>query len=457
MTDRERKLAAVVGVLAACAVAVGGYLFVYEPIQAAGRQADQVERDIGEQKLQLAQIAKDRPRLADALRRSLPADVQAAGLEYEAAITNLLNQAYVPATGRAVRLKPVSDKPPPLDPAERDPKKQVPAYSAVALEVTLKRVKYATLLDVLYRYHRLNLLHQISRFTVKRVDESGAKKAGTGDADLPDLEVSFTSTAISLNGAEGRRSLLPVPQATAAAAGGAGFAAVGQSPVAARGLEPLQFVPVLATNNRNYAKLLVQDIFHGPPPPPPPAEPPPPPKEETAAFIRLTGLGRNADGTGSALIEDAASRNEYAIDLGRPGGKLTPLVSKFYYTAKGAKKRLDDPDSTLDISESSSGTARLFRVIGLDDGGLVLASREPKAESGRRGGRDGKAPPAAAAGGAAVYVPAERVFLWRIGDALTKVRELSAGEARAAIQRATGEPADTVTTSAPAADTGDGS
>ena len=195
-------------------------------------------------------------------------------------------------------------------------------------------------------------------------------------------------------------------------------------------------------------------MFHGPPPPPV-VEPPPapdPPKEDTSAFIRLTGLGRNPDGTGSALIEDAASRNEYAVEVGRKDGRLSPLVSKFYYTAKGAKKRLDDPDSTLDISESSSGTARLFRVIGLDAGGLVLASREAKPDAGGRKGptrTTGKANPAGAvAGAAAASLQSERVYLWKTGETLSKVRELSSSEGRQAVQRATGEPAETVRTAA---------
>ena len=451
MTTREKKLSVATAVVGLLAVVVGGYLFVWQPLVDAERQEFELALDIKAQNDLLFDIEKDRGRLTDALKRSLPADVDAAAREYEAVMSKLLNDADVQASTRTLKLRSVEVKAPPLNPGELDAKKQTPAYTAVGLDVTLKRVKYATLINVLERYYQLNLLHQISGFMVKRVDESGARRSGTGNADIPDLEVSFTSTAISLNGAEPRRSLLPVSPLAAAAAGGLGYAGLQQSPEVARWQTPLQFVDVLATIGRNYSKLLVQDIFHGPPPPPPPTvEVREEVKEDTSAFIRLTGLGRNTDGTGSALIEDAASRNEYAVELTRRGGKLVPLVSKFYYTAKGAKKRLDDPDSTLDISESSSGTARVFRVVGLDDAGLVLVSREAKPDTGRRPPpRTFKdAPPAAVAGVAAVAAPAETVFLWKTGEPLSKVRPLSASEARQAVQRATGGAGDVVSTSA---------
>jgi hypothetical protein len=450
VTTRERNLAVAAAVLVPVALLVGGYLFVYQPIADAHTTADQLELAIGDLKLTEATVLKDRPRLADTLRRSLPADADAAALEYQSMLSKVLDQAQVPATGRTLKLKSANLKAPPLNPAEQDAKKQIPAYSAVAVEVTLKRVRYATLLDVLYRYHQLNVLHQITKFNVVRKDDTGQRRSGTGNADNPDLDVTLETTAISLNGAEARRSLLPVPQAAAAAAGGLGFAGVSQSPEVGRNLSPLQFVPVLATANRAYAKLLVQDIFHGPPPPPPAVvvEPPPPPKEETAPFIRLTGLGRNPDGSGSALIEDLASRNEYEIEVTVKGGRPTTRVSKFYYTAKGQKRRLDDPDSTLDISEATSGTARLFRVVGLDEAGLVLVSREAKADAGS-GRRPARTPPAAAvAGPAVVAAPPEKVFVWKAGMTLDKLRELSEREGRQLVQRVLGDTGDTVTTSA---------
>ena len=40
------------------------------------------------------------------------------------------------------------------------------------------------------------------------------------------------------------------------------------------------------------------------------------------------------------------------------------------------------------------------------------------------------------------------VYLWRTGETLNKVKPLSAADARQAVQRATGEPADTIRTAA---------
>ncbi len=457
MTSRERKLAVGVGVAGVAALVAGMYLLVVQPLADADALAASLQQDVDAQQLTLALVAKNRPRLADAVKRSLPADPDTAAVEYEAVISQVLEDAKVPATSRGLKPKAVDLKAQPLNPGEKDEKKLVPAYTAVALEVTLTRIQYGTLLDVLYRYHRLNLLHHITRFNVVRRDESGARRSAAVNADVPDLNVTFTTTGVILNGAENRRALLPVPVQVIGAAGGLGYAGVQQSPVVARGLTPWQYVRVLAAPDRDYSRLLASDMFHGPPPPPPPVVPPTTdqPKEQTAQFIRLTSLGRSGDGTGSATIEDLASRNEYAVEVTRQGAKLSPLVSKFYYTARGQKKRMDDdPDSTLDISESSSGTARLFRVVGLDDGGLVLVSREEKPDAGRKASnRTGKTNPAAAvAGAAAVSVPDEKVYVWKTGEPLSKLRELSAREGRDAVARAVGEPVETVTTSAVAED-----
>jgi hypothetical protein len=456
MTARERRLAVGVGFAGVAALVAGAWLFVVQPLGDYEAQARALQEEIDGQNLQLLVIGKNRPRLADAVKRSLPADPDTAAAEYQAAISKVLSDADVLATSRAIKPKPAAEKAPPLNPAEKDEKKLIPAYTAVALEVTLTRIKYETLVKVLYQYHQLNLLHHITRFNVVRRDESGARRSRTVNADEADLTVVFTTVGIILNGAENRRSLLPVPVQAVGAAGGLGYAGVQQSPVAARNLTPWQFTRVLATPDRDYSRLLASDMFHGPPPPPPPPEQEyvPPPKEETAQFIRLTSLGRGDDGTGSATIEDVASNQEYAVEVSRKDGKLVPLVSKFYRNAKGQKKRLDDPDSTLDISESSSGTARVFRVVGLDAGGLVLVSREDKGDGKKGFSRPSSRPnPAAAvAGVAAANVPAEKVYVWKTGAKLSELRELSAREGRAAVARATGEPADTVPTAAVAED-----
>jgi hypothetical protein len=438
VTTRERTLSITVGIFLALFAAGGvGYFFVLQPIQEKTDRANRLEVEIADKKLELAKIVKNRPRLQAALARSLPADPEVAKQEYVATLIKLCQDANVPATSYSVNPKAPDSRPTP----EVAPKK--PAYTRVAVEVELTKVNYATVLDVLHRYYQLNLLHQITKFNLKAAE--GARtvmpQPGARYADRPDLTVTFTTEAASLDGAERRRSLLSVPVAMGAAGGGAGHQLLAQSPTPARHLTPLQYVPVLSTAGRDYTALLDRDVFHGQPPPKPvEVVKVDPPKEDTSPFIRLSSFGRNDDGTGNAVIEDTAIKYDYVIEVTRSGGRIRPVVTKFYYS-KGGRKRLDDPSDTLDISEETSGTARKFRVVGLDQDGVVLVARPPADAGGRRpGGLPRRPPPAAAAAGfAVIQVPPGTVCVWRIGEPLSKVRELSDGDGRRAIARALGE------------------
>ena len=304
-----------------------------------------------------------------------------------------------------------------------------PAYTRVGLEITLKKVSLATTVDVLKRYYRLNLLQQITKFSVKKSDEARDAPASAGSlvADRADLDVTLITEAIILDGAETRQSLLPVSTGFAAVGGVAGLATVQNSPGPARGLTPLQLVRTLAATDRDYSLLLVKDVFHGPPPPPVvvAVKPPEPPKEDTSAFIRVTGLGRNPDGSGTAVIEDRASKQEYLVDLAWVNSTLTPEVTKFYYSIKGAKKSFD-AERDLEISEATSGTARKFRVLGFAEDGLVVADLKSSA-------------PVAAPAPAAT-VPAEKVFLWKLGQSLDQVTELTGAARDKAVRFAQGLP-----------------
>jgi hypothetical protein len=439
----------------------GGYAGFYVPYSARQQAALTLEDEIADRLTRHDQVRKDRERWQATQKRSLPADVNDARHGYEAAITQILRDARVPSGTYSVKAKPVDGKVTP----EIAPKK--PAFTRIGLEVTLKPVDYATLIDVLQRYYRLNLLQQITKFTVKKTDASGtsARRSFTftpsysGISDRADLDVTFLTEAIILDGAETRKSLLPIPNGAGAAAGAPGYAALFTDLELTRDMNPLQLAPVLALAGRDYSQLLMKDIFHGPPPPPPPApkDPPAVVKDDTSKYIRLSGVSRNSDGTGMAIIEDGASKQEYWVELSRKnGGPLKSEVTKHYFTIRGARKQYA-PEPDLNISDATSGTARKFKVIGLDGDSLVLAEKgggpgETTKMSLTATGPGGKrplftpkkstappVPPAAAVvGGVAAAAPEEKVFVWHSGDSLSKVKELSRTEAQQAIERATG-------------------
>ena len=447
MATREQRLTWLVGgFLLVAVVGIVFYLMVWMPLSEKNREADTLAEKNAEGEAKLATIRKDLPRLKIAFKRSLPNDPGAAQ-EYDAVINRLLRDAKVPATAFTVKPKAVEGKATP----ELLPKR--PAYSRVGLEIALKKVNFATVLEVLRAYYKLNLLQQITSFTMKRIeDKDGPAPRGSLFADKADLELTIVTEAIILDGAEPRRSLLPVPIAFGLIGGAAGEQLMAQSPEPSRGLSPLQLTQVLAAGDRDYALLLVKDLFHGPPPLPlpPPEKVVVIPKEDTAEFIRITAFGRNPDGSGSAVIEDAASKQEYLIDAKWTAGKLLPEVTKSYYTPRG-KPKAYDTEAELDISEASSGTARKFRIVGFHEDGLIVAEKEivgaaPTPRPATPGGtrpRTGppapvKTPPLAAVAGGAAWVvgpPPEKFFLWKPGQALAAVEELRGPDLEKALRQ----------------------
>lgn len=414
MTSRETVLAILLGgFLALGGGGLVGYIFVLSPLQDKWAQAEALRIENSDKGAELARVRRGAPRLAVAIRRSLPADTDVARQEYEAAITRLLREAKVPPAALTVTPRggdPRSAPELPADPLKPNVKRY--AYAPIRVEVQLKGVKFATLIDVLRRYYSLNLLHQITRFSVKKAEGEAPGGGYTLLADRPDLEVNFTTEAVSLYGAEARRSLLPVPVGFAALGGQASFVGLSQSPEASRGLTPLQLARVLAEGDRDYSLMLVRDIFHGPPPKPPvPPRPTVVVKDDTSAFIRLVGAGRNPDGTGTAIIEDIASAQQYAVDVTREAGKLQARVTKSYRTAAGVRKGYD-PEPELDISESTSSTAVRFGVVGMADGGLVLTLKAGKPPRGTDAGPKS----------------AGRVYHWRLGRALSEIEAVDGDE-----------------------------
>lgn len=262
MTPRERTLAVILvaGIVAAAGGFVG-YQFVYSPLQAKSGEAAQLEQETRDLGAKLKQFQKDAKRLAEAKRRSLPADPSVAAREYYAAIQQLLVDAKV-AAGFVISPSSADNRTTPVLAGK------TPAYTKVILNVEFKKADMWQVHDFLTGYYKLNLLHQITALNIKTDDDTGgaARKAGGRN----DLTVTLTTEGIILDGAEPRQTLVTVPLGFAAVGGFAGHSAVSLTPEAGRGINPIQFVPVLATKPRDYTWIVFKDIFHGPYPKPEP-------------------------------------------------------------------------------------------------------------------------------------------------------------------------------------------
>ncbi len=256
MTSRDQMLALLlIGIMTLTVGAVGGYLFVWQPYQAKKNAEAALGEEIGKLETEDRAQAAAAKKLAVARARSLPADVNLAKNEYRVALTRLLDTAGAPS-GYTITQKVMDNT------ARQVPEiaKGKPIYNRIAYEVTIKKADMWVVKDFLKGYYELGLLHQITHFSIKKDEDTTAK----GAVKRNDLTVVLTTEAVIVDGAENRRTLLPVPTAFAAIGGGAMFQAMRATPEAGRGVSPQVLTPILATHPRDYSLIVRNDPFNGP-------------------------------------------------------------------------------------------------------------------------------------------------------------------------------------------------
>lgn len=270
MTPRDQKLALLLIVVMALAVgAVGGYLFVLQPVQKNLADRDALQAEIVELEGKQQQLRARQKRLAQQRAQSLPADLTLAKQEYFVALEQLVGNAVKAAEDAgvprgemktAITAKVIDNS------ARSVPEisKGRPIYTKVAYEVTVKKADMWVVRDVLKGYYDLDLLHQITTFSLKKDDENTK-----GPVRRNDLTLVFTTEALVVDGAQNRRTLIAVPTAFGAAGGAALLQLLERSTETGRGASARPAQPVLATKTRDYSLLALKDPFNGPLPPPP--------------------------------------------------------------------------------------------------------------------------------------------------------------------------------------------
>ena len=444
MSNRERKLILALGIMGIGGLLFAAYQLVIAPLEENRVQLAKLSEERSEKEEKLSTLRKDLKRLTIAKKRSLPSEPDVARREYEAMLTRLLRNAGIPP-GYTIASKDNSDiRSIPL----LSPKR--PAYSRIGYSIRLNKVDLTSLTKFLQEYYHLNLLHQIVWFEVKRTDEGSTamSRRGIFTAERNDLTVIINTEAIILDGAENRRTLLSIPTSVAAVAGGAGYFAVSNSPEAGRVINPQQFVPLLATSERNYLVMAAKDPYHGPLPtekiakapelpPPPPAKP----LEDISPYIKLNGIVRSSDGTPEAGIWDISSNKYYSIRLKSSGEKTEVDVRKYYFL-NNQRKPLDSGNELV-INEEFTSTNRTFKVNGFYEDGMVLTETIVPAKPAEA---VAKWPPprekptvsptalaiGSALGGVGMLAPqpVDKFYFWRVGQTLQVLKELPPEEAK---------------------------
>lgn len=387
MSTREKTLAVLLTALIFAGVGgTLGYLLILKPLWEKQNEIATIDSKVEELRTKVKKLRQDVPRLAVANKRSLPTDQSLATREYYAMMEQLVRKAYgntIPP-GLKIEDKKITEVKTTTLPGQQ-PKKA--PYTRIALEVEFKKADMWAVHDFLAGYYRLNLLQQITVLSIKR-DDDGAGAAKKANApDRKDLTVKLTTEALILEGADPRRTLLPVSNGFAAVGGLPGYAAIALTPEASRGITPTQFVQVLATRPRDYTLIVRQDPFHGPyiDPKAPPPKPDTPvvvkQKEDISNSIKLVSSLPCTDGTARAIIRDSYNPHNYEIEANARGVKVTKFTPE-KGRARTPPKGVPLKDNLLVISDDNvSATSRTFKVVAIDGEGLiVLDLTPPKAE-----------------------------------------------------------------------------
>ena len=345
MTSREQTLSFIlIGALVLIVGGAGGYVFVLQPLQRQQAAEIALNQEILDLEGQVDGQAKTTQRLTVARARSLPADESMAKREYTVALERLIEGAGVPK-GYTISPKAVDNS----SRAVPELSKGKPIYTKVAYELVFKKVDTWMLKEFLEQYYRLGMLHQITSIIIKKDDEVGSKNTNRRN----DLTVTITTEAILVDGAENRRTLLPVPTAFAAIGGGAIYKGMTATPEGGRGVVPPVQVPILATNPRDYSLIVMKDPFNGPLPPPPPL-----PK------FTLAKIGDTKIETDKA----PAPVKVLVTGEGSQGAKITAIASGTLF-AEGALK-VDPKTFAIELPKTSAteGTATIAVIATSADG-----------------------------------------------------------------------------------------
>ena len=450
ISSRERMLIGIVAVLASAAI---GYAFVFMLLfplleKRKANRALETENATAENDFGTTQ-ARNKKVLAGILPRSLPADLDLGKREYQAALTRLLLEAKVPA-GYTVKEKGPDNRGIP------ELIKGRPAYTKIAYTITMAKVDLTTTMAFLKKYYDLNLLHQITTFTLKRDNayEIGDDKRQA--KDRADLTVMIVTEALVLDGAPSRKTLLSAPVSAGSVFGAAGlFSMENTTPDIGRGIAPYQISEILANPARDYAYVIGKDAVHGklPPPPPPVAikekDPPKvePPGPDISPYIRLVTLVKSSDGSAHVEIFDVWNNLDFEINMKQKGEKLTIEAMRYMKMKKSDQRpdgRMEDPTfpkegNMLAFSDEKSSTKHLYKIYGVDGNALILGEIEGKEPAKTGGTRPGKTTtPKPVVDPKPAEVPVEKFYRWEVGAALKGITEMKADEAQKAIQRALG-------------------
>jgi len=266
MTPRERTLVVIVlALLLFGGGGAAGYMLILSPLQQKQQAAQNLQKEVDDLDTKVRGMQRATPQVAAVKRASLPPDLPPdprdpnrvptysfAVAEYKRLMQHLLLRAGI-TDGRPTSDRVIVNGRAPITP-EIAPKK--PAYATITVNIEINKANFWQIIDFLYGYYQLDLLHQITTIRIAREGKLTDGRSG--------LKVSITSEAIALDGVPPRANLITAPMPVAAVAGIPGLQAVSARPSM---VEQLIHSGALATQARDYAYIVRNDLYYGPMPP----------------------------------------------------------------------------------------------------------------------------------------------------------------------------------------------
>jgi hypothetical protein len=339
MTGRERFLAmGVVVLIILGAAALMGHQFILAPLNNRANALDALNKEVEAREKRVAEIYAEKPKLESWQKLSLPADVSLARLEYEKYLSGLVRQCGFAAGSFVVTPQPADTKTSPTLPGKKEP-----IYIRLPFTVQA-RGELADLVELLERFYRTPLMHQVKSIAVQRPLTS------VGPQQRPnDLDINLTIEALVLSGAENRGQLLPGVDAklvvtdvlTVLQNGSGGLPLV---PGAVGPTGPLG-PGLLAVPPRKYSGVAGKNIFFGPPTGDRTAE-----NVEVMQFVYLTDITRE-DAKAEAFIYDRYNNRKTRLRASAGFDSFRILDSQGETLLRGTVLRIDDRDLVFQSGE----------------------------------------------------------------------------------------------------------
>jgi hypothetical protein len=315
MNPRERILALVV--LGILGVVLGGFLFhsfYLSPLQKSEESITSLQDQIEKKKARIAEIQAELPTYERWRALTLPSKLDVANLEYDKWLTNEIQKAGF--VGPSVSPKPIDLKSG-VTAVGAAAAKAPPVYAKMGFSVT-GRATLANLVQFLDKFYSAGLLHQIRTISIQRPLTQVAQQQRN------ELDVTLSIEALSLTGADPRKTLLPVIDSRLLAI--ATVAALRHAPVGLA-LAPDALGPrgdlgpgKLATTERDYTQMAKKDIFFGRQGQNPPAY-----NVDVSRYYRLTDIIEGEERTPSGIKK---ARYANMVDLYNANRKIRLEVGK---------------------------------------------------------------------------------------------------------------------------------